>query len=151
MARPTTRTLAVALGVGLLAPALATLPSQAVVGSGTVPFNDCDVILNPLAENDRITQNGTWSVPVSVDHPSPIPVFSGQTVGFVLGDVPAELALAFWSVVVSVNVGLFAASLGLMLVYFRGQWRLGGGVVALGVGTLAYGYLKYRRYQQQHG
>ena len=66
-------------------------------------------------------------------------------------DVPAELALAFWSVVVSVNVGLFAASLGLMLVYFRGQWRLGGGVVALGVGTLAYGYLKYRRYQQQHG
>lgn len=65
-------------------------------------------------------------------------------------DVPQELFTAFWGIVVSVNVGLFAASLGLMLVYFRGQWRLGGGVFALGVVTLAYGYLKYRRYQQHN-
>lgn len=90
MPRPSARATAAAVGFGLVLPALATLPSGAVVGSGTVPFNDCDVILNPLAENDRITQNGTWSVPVSVDHPSPIAVFSGQTVGFVLGDVPAD-------------------------------------------------------------
>jgi hypothetical protein len=86
---PRPRTLAAALGAALVLPALATLPSQAVTGSGTVAFNDCDVILNPLAENDPVTQNGTWSVPVTVDHPSPVPVFSSQTVGFELGSVPA--------------------------------------------------------------
>ena len=89
MTRPRSRAVLAALGTGLVLPALAMLPSQAVVGSGTVPFNDCDVVLNPLAENERITQNGTWNVAVTVDHPSPVPVFSGQTVGLVLGDVPA--------------------------------------------------------------
>ncbi len=62
-------------------------------------------------------------------------------------DVSPELFRAFWGVVLSLNVGLFAASLGLMLVYFREQWQLGGAAFALGVGTLLYGYLKYRRYQ----
>lgn len=66
-------------------------------------------------------------------------------------DVPPGLLTAFWSVVVSLNVGLFATSLGLMLVYFRGQWRLGGGVFVLGVATLAYGYLKYRGYRRRNG
>lgn len=65
-------------------------------------------------------------------------------------DVPPGLLTAFWGVVVSLNVGLFAASLGLMLVHFRGQWRLGGGVFALGITTLAYGYLKYRHYQRHN-
>lgn len=66
-------------------------------------------------------------------------------------DVPPELFKAFWGTVVSINVGLFAVSLGLMLVYFRGQWRVGGGAIVLGIGTLVYGYLKYRRYQQDNG
>lgn len=61
MPRLRSRAVVAALGAGLVLPALATLPSQAVVGSGTVSFNDCDVILNPLAENDPVTQNGTWS------------------------------------------------------------------------------------------
>lgn len=65
-------------------------------------------------------------------------------------DVSPELFTAFWGVVLSANVGLFAVSLGLMLVYFRGQWRLGGTAVALGVGTFVYGYFKYRRYQRQN-
>lgn len=64
-------------------------------------------------------------------------------------DVPPELARTFWSVVISANVGLFAASLGLMFIYFRGQWRLGGGLFVLGIGTLVYGYFKYRRYQNR--
>lgn len=89
MPRLRSRAVVAALGAGLVLPALATLPSQAVVGSGTVSFNDCDVVLNPLAENDPVTQNGTWTLPVTVDHPSPVPVFSSQTVGFELGDVPA--------------------------------------------------------------
>lgn len=89
MPRLRSRAALAALGAGLVLPALATLPSQAVVGSGTVSFNDCDVILNPLAENDPVTQNGTWSLPITVDHPSPVPVFSSQTVGFQLGSVPA--------------------------------------------------------------
>lgn len=89
MPRLRSRAVVAALGAGLVLPALATLPSQAVVGSGTVSFNDCDVILNPLAENDPVTQNGTWSLPITVDHPSPVPVFSSQTVGFELGSVPS--------------------------------------------------------------
>ncbi|HET7322935.1 MAG TPA: hypothetical protein VFJ06_01240 [Halococcus sp.] len=60
-------------------------------------------------------------------------------------DVPPELAQAFWRVVVAVNIGVFAVSLGLMLVYFRGEWQLGGSAVALGIVTLIYGYLRYWR------
>jgi hypothetical protein len=64
-------------------------------------------------------------------------------------DVPSELARAFWRVLASVNVGLLAVSLGCMFIYFRGRWRLGGSAVVLGVGTLLYGYLTYRRYQNR--
>lgn len=64
-------------------------------------------------------------------------------------DVPPELAQVFWSVVVAVNVGVLAVSLGCMFIYFRGEWRLGGSAVILGVGTLLYGYVKYRRYQNR--
>lgn len=65
-------------------------------------------------------------------------------------DVPPELARAFWSVVIAVNVGLLAVSLGAMFIYFRGQWQLGGSAVVLGIGTLLYGYFKYWRYQRRN-
>ena len=65
-------------------------------------------------------------------------------------DVPPELARAFWSVVIAVNIGLLAVSLGAMFIYFRGQWRLGGGAVVLGVGMLCSAYFKYWRYQRRN-
>jgi hypothetical protein len=64
-------------------------------------------------------------------------------------DVPPEVARMFWRVVIAANIGVLAMSLGLMVIYFRGQWRLGGSAIALGLGTLAYGYLIYWR-QQNH-
>lgn len=90
MPRLRSRAVVAALGAGLVLPALATLPSQAVVGSATFTLADCDVILNPAAENQVISSNGTWSTSLTVDHPSPVPVGSSQTIGFELGEVPAN-------------------------------------------------------------
>lgn len=56
-----------------------------------------------------------------------------------------EVARAFWIVVLLLNVGIFAGSLGLLLAAFRGQYRLGA-VLAL-VGTLAFAHA-YHRYRQ---
>lgn len=66
-------------------------------------------------------------------------------------EVDTDLKVAFWSTVLVFNVALLALSLGLMLVYFRGQLRLGGGLFALGVFSAAHGYLKYRKYDDQYG
>lgn len=90
MPRLRSRAVVAALGAGLVLPALATLPSQAVVGSGTVSFNDCAVIRDPLAGGPTEPTNPTWNVQVDINHPSPVPVFSSQTVDLVLGDVPAN-------------------------------------------------------------
>lgn len=65
-------------------------------------------------------------------------------------DVPQDLFVTFWGLVVTLNLALFATSLGLMLVYFRGQLRLGGGLFALGVLAFAYAYYKYRRYRDRN-
>lgn len=68
-------------------------------------------------------------------------------------DIPDEsnvsegLFRAFWGLVATINLGLFAASLGLMLVVFRGQLREGGAVFLLGVAALAYAGWKYRQVQ----
>src|SRR5699024_8125547 len=59
-------------------------------------------------------------------------------------EVSPALAHAFWSTVISVNVGVLAVSLGLMGVYFEGWWRLGGGAVVLGIVLLGYAAVKYR-------
>jgi hypothetical protein len=65
-------------------------------------------------------------------------------------DVPQDLFVTFWGLVVTLNLALFATSLGLMLAYFRGQLRLGGGLFVLGVLALAYSYYKYRRYRNRN-
>ncbi|WP_049996635.1 DUF7322 domain-containing protein [Halococcus sediminicola] len=64
-------------------------------------------------------------------------------------DVPPELARVFWNVVLAANIGLFAVALGLMVGVFQGQWRLGGGAIALGAVALLLGYRRYRRYQNR--
>lgn len=64
-------------------------------------------------------------------------------------EVPADLRFTFWRVVILVNVGLLGVSLGAMFVYFEGDWRLGGGALAVGALTLGYAYVLYWRYQNR--
>jgi len=90
MPRLRSRAVVAALGAGLVLPALATLPSQAVIGSANFTLNDCEVIFNPLAENQVVSRDDAWSTSLTVDHPSPVPVGSSQTIGFELGEIPAN-------------------------------------------------------------
>ncbi len=69
MPRLRSRAVAVALGAGLVLPALATLPSQAVVGTQNLSLTDCEMVLDPFFTNQRISDNGTWSTSVTLDHP----------------------------------------------------------------------------------
>lgn len=62
-------------------------------------------------------------------------------------DVPSELYRAFWGLVAVFNVALFAVAVGALLIVFRGQWDLGGSILAAGLVLLAYGLYQYRRYR----
>jgi hypothetical protein len=59
--------------------------------------------------------------------------------------VDSAISKPFWASVILVNLAVFALSLGPMLIYFRGEWFIGLGLVA--GGTLALGRT-YRLYQQ---
>ena len=59
------------------------------------------------------------------------------------GDVDEVLLRTFWGAVISLNVAMAAVPLGLMLIYFRGDWELGGLAVAVG---LIAGVATYRFY-----
>jgi hypothetical protein len=52
---------------------------------------------------------------------------------------------AFWTLVVIAHIGVFGVTVGPMFVYFRGNWRLGGALVLLGVFALAHGLYYYSR------
>ena len=58
---------------------------------------------------------------------------------------PPALLKSFWSLVLLFNVGLLAASLGMLLIGFRGNWQLGGALFLVGVLALARGVFSYRR------
>lgn len=62
-------------------------------------------------------------------------------------EIPADVRRTFWSVAGTTNVGLLAVSLGVMLVVFRGEVVVGGGLVAVGIGALLWAYYKYRRFR----
>jgi hypothetical protein len=62
-------------------------------------------------------------------------------------EVPTALQRAFWGLVAVFNVALFAIAVGALLIGFRGQWELGGSVLAAGLVLLGYGLYKYRRYR----
>lgn len=64
-------------------------------------------------------------------------------------EVDRETFRAFWGAVVVVNVGVFLVSVGPMLVYFRGQAVLGGGMVLAGLGAFVHAYVIYRRYRSR--
>jgi hypothetical protein len=59
--------------------------------------------------------------------------------------VSPDLLRAFWRLVAIFNLALFATSLGLMLMAFRGELVRGGGVFLLGAVTFVYGYVLYQR------
>lgn len=70
-------------------------------------------------------------------------------------DIPDEtdadpvLQRKFWWLVVVFNVALGAASVGAMLAGFRGNWDLGGSLLAAGLILFAYGFLRYRTYTSE--
>lgn len=58
---------------------------------------------------------------------------------------PKELLSAFWKLVLLFNVGLLAASLGAMLLFFQARLYFGGGLLVAGLLALARGVYVYRR------
>ncbi len=61
-------------------------------------------------------------------------------------EVDSRTKKYFWGAVVLANVALGSASLGLMLIGFRSQWALGGGLVVLGLLAGVRTYRLYREY-----
>ncbi|WP_435180639.1 DUF7322 domain-containing protein [Halorussus sp. AFM4] len=64
-----------------------------------------------------------------------------------LRDAAPETLRAFVVLAVTVQVGLFAAALGVMLAAFRGQRALGGALAAGGLAVLGLSVVLYRRYR----
>lgn len=56
-----------------------------------------------------------------------------------------ELVKLFWASVIAANVGLLGVSLGLLLVFFEGDWTYGGLSVAVGAFGFLRTYTYYRR------
>ncbi|MFW5924083.1 MAG: DUF7322 domain-containing protein [archaeon] len=58
-----------------------------------------------------------------------------------------EVRRLFWAIVLLLNLGFLAVSLGIMLAGFRGQYR--DGALLVGGGSIVL-YGAYRRYQSRH-
>lgn len=86
MSRPH-RLLAGATAVALSAAALSSVPAPtyAVVGSQSVTFTDCD--LDEASIPTGMTTDVTTTI--SLEHPSPVPTNSAQTLSMTLGSLPA--------------------------------------------------------------
>jgi hypothetical protein len=70
------------------------------------------------------------------------PEFDADAVG-------GDLSRLFWASVVLVNLAVFALSLGLMLIVFRGQWLLGLGLVGGGTVALSRTYSLYQQFKRE--
>ena len=64
------------------------------------------------------------------------------------GDVDEVLLRTFWGAVLSLNVAMAAVPLGLLLIYFRGDWELGGLAVAVGLIAAVATYRFYYVFRQ---
>jgi hypothetical protein len=64
--------------------------------------------------------------------------------------VDPEIQRTFWTAVVLANVAVFGVTVGPMLVYFRGRWLVGLGLVGVGLVALARTYTLYREFQAVH-
>lgn len=67
-----------------------------------------------------------------------------------LRSISPETVLDFVLAVLLAHVGLFAGSLGLMLIWFRGQWEVGGALLAGGLLGLALTVAVYRRHRTRN-
>jgi hypothetical protein len=66
-----------------------------------------------------------------------------------VGEVDADTAKGFWRLVLVFDVALLALALGPMFVYFRGDMRRGGMLVAFGVVVFLYGVARYREFRAE--
>lgn len=88
-------------------------------------------------------ENDLVSVP-SVETPDLDPGSEGAGI-----EVDAEVARLFWAAVVYANIALGGVSIGLLLVWFRGQVTVGGAAVAVGLFALYRTYDLYRTHQER--
>lgn len=102
--------------------------------------------MNPLEEDEeRWPDEPTEFDPDSLgpDPPDPTPDPEETLTGD--ADVPDELFRAFWASVLFLNVAMAALAIGLMLIYFQGDYGNGlpallvGGVAAFGAGRYYWG------------
>lgn len=62
-------------------------------------------------------------------------------------DVDADVASAFWRLVLIFDVALLALALGPMFLYFEGDLRRGGMLLAFGALVFVYGVARYREFR----
>ena len=102
------------------------------------PFGDGDGPANEPGEFD----------PESLGPEAPgVDTDSGDSVE-IDGDVDEVLLRTFWGAVLSLNVAMAAVPLGLLLIYFRGDWELGGLAVAVGLVAAVATYRFYYVFRQ---
>ena len=63
-------------------------------------------------------------------------------------DVPTELARTFWVIVLVINAGLLALSIGVMFLIFRGDVSTAGPLLLGGALLLALAYRRYRAFER---
>jgi len=64
-------------------------------------------------------------------------------------DVPGEVATAFWTTTLVVNVAVFFVALGIMLLVFWGDVRRGGGLLLGGIVLFGLAVRRYRAFRAQ--
>lgn len=106
------------------------------------PFEtDRDELLDADAPGSEYEQGN-----FDVESPDPSPPSpSVPNVETNYADVDPRFRRRFWALVVALNVGIFAASLGLLLVAFRGRYVVGGQLVLASVVVLGYAARRYRQ------
>jgi hypothetical protein len=100
-------------------------------------------------EPDEFDPEARWSNPER-DLPK-IPRVREPEVPEGAGDLDTDVASAFWASVFYLNVAFFALGLGPMLIVFRGQWKLGAGLVIGGLLALVRTYQIYRALGRRDG
>ncbi|WP_136687963.1 DUF7322 domain-containing protein [Halorhabdus amylolytica] len=95
--------------------------------SGSDPFDD--FFEEGAASDDDL-------IP-TVDVPEPKPAE---------GDFDSDVVKLFWRLVLVFNVALFGVTVGPMVLYFLGDFRIGMGLLAVGGVAGGYGFVRYRRF-----
>jgi hypothetical protein len=86
----------------------------------------------PVSDGDEAASDP--NAPASERRCDASPVETDAAAG-ATADVDPVVFRTFWGAVLSINVAMAAISIGLLVIYFRGDWDLGG--LALAVGAVA--------------